>query len=111
MAGDEFVSALRAFDSHERGILLQWATGLDFELSAAMREEFGDLLGLPVPWRAYVAMDYTLDWLYAAMRQYLKPRRAPSLPPPVATSSSVLRSGYARLLSGLACAVIPQSPA
>ncbi len=76
MAGDNFTGALRAFDSHERGILLQWATGLDFELSEAMQAALGDLLDLQVPRRAFVGLDFTLVWLYAARRQYLVPAQA-----------------------------------
>ncbi len=70
MSNNDYIRALRAFDSHERGILLQWATGLDFQLSEALRGALGELLDLQVPQRAYVAMDYTLDWLHAGLRTY-----------------------------------------
>lgn len=67
-----FATALRSFDSHERGVLLQWATGSDFELSSQIRRELSVALApVQVPPRAFVAMDYTLDWLFAATRQYL----------------------------------------
>jgi len=36
-SGGEFAEALRAYDSHERGILLQWAMGADFALSHRLR--------------------------------------------------------------------------
>lgn len=68
-----FVDGLRAFDSHERGILLQWATGTDFALSSQLRTDLGTALRLEVPDRAFVAMDYTLDWLYAAAVRFTSP--------------------------------------
>ncbi len=72
-----FVDALKAFDSHERGILLQWSTGADFRLSADLRGQLGETLEpLTVPATAFVAMDYTLDWMYAAVRRYLEPQTA-----------------------------------
>lgn len=70
ITGNDFIGALRSFDSHERGILLQWATGADFALSVDLRQQLGGLLALDIPERAFVAMDYTLDWLYAAMRLF-----------------------------------------
>jgi hypothetical protein len=62
-----FVETLRKFDSHERGILLQWALGGPFVLSAALRAELDEHLPNPIPDNAYVAMDYVLDWLSASM--------------------------------------------
>lgn len=73
MAASSFVEVLRAFDSHERGILLQWAMGTDFAISSRLRSDLGTALRSDVPERALVAMDYTLDWLYAASRQYVSP--------------------------------------
>src|SRR4051812_47521961 len=62
-------------DSHERPILLQWATGTQFRLADDVRKEVGAAVGgVHVPPDAYVAMDYTLDWLYAAVRWYLDAR-------------------------------------
>src|SRR3954453_20215552 len=67
-----FIDALRAFDSHERGILLQWATS-QFRLDRDLCASLGDLCRTPVPDNAFVAMDYTLDWLYAALHFYRDP--------------------------------------
>lgn len=65
-----FVETLRSFDGHERGILMQWAMGTDFAPSSDLRRDLGKLLPVDIPGRAFVAMDYTLDWLYAAMQRY-----------------------------------------
>ncbi|MEP9364011.1 hypothetical protein ABLE68_13665 [Nocardioides sp. CN2-186] len=59
---------LRAFDSHERGILLQWIAGQDFILSDEVRRTIGAAIERVIPEAPFVAMDYTLDWLYAAVR-------------------------------------------
>lgn len=61
------VDALRLFDSHERGLLLTWATGSGPRLGDRAREAIGQAVG-EVPRDAHVATDYTLDWLYAALR-------------------------------------------
>ncbi len=61
------MEALSAFDSHERGILLQWAAGGSFAVSDDLRATLGAGLGVKVPRQPYVAMDYTLDWLHAAL--------------------------------------------
>lgn len=82
MAVSSFVDSLRAFDSHERGILLQWAMGADFALSSRLRTDLGRALRLDVPDRAFVAMDYTLDWLYAATLQFTSPDAQMPLPWP-----------------------------
>jgi len=61
-------NALSALDSHERPILLQWATGQRFAVAEHLRASLGAALDLEVPADAFVAMDYNLDWLYAATR-------------------------------------------
>lgn len=63
----DYVKTLRSFDSHERGILLQWALGRDFELAEAVRAELSSMIQRDIPGDAFVAMDYTLDWLFAAI--------------------------------------------
>jgi hypothetical protein len=63
-----FVENLKLLDSHERPILLRWALGQsDLALAEGVRELIGEAVGLTVPPDAFVAMDYTLDWLYAAI--------------------------------------------
>jgi len=69
----DFVKVIQAFDSHERGILFQWSAGSPFVLSAQLRQRLGDAVQVDVPGDAYVAMDYTLDWLHAAITCYLDP--------------------------------------
>ena len=60
-----FVDVIKGFDSHERGILFQWAAGAPFCISAKLRESLEDKLRFAIPSAPFVAMDYTLDWLYA----------------------------------------------
>lgn len=67
-----YVENLRLFDSHERGILLQWATGRPFGLDERVREQIGERIDREVPGNAFVAMDFTLDWLYAAVQTTLE---------------------------------------
>lgn len=74
-----FVDLLRAFDSHERGILFQWAAGEPFAISEALQRTLSQTLGVQVPRRPFVAMDYTIDWLHAAMTCF-RDRRAWSEP-------------------------------
>lgn len=64
---DDYIENLRSFDSHERPILLAWATGSPLTVSEAAREQIGAAIGLTVPKDAFVAMDYLFDWLYAAI--------------------------------------------
>lgn len=68
-----FLEVLKAFDSHERGILFHWASGSPFSLSPLRREKLFKTLGTPVPEKPFMAMDYTLDWLHAALTCYLDP--------------------------------------
>jgi hypothetical protein len=70
---ETFTDTLRSFDSHERGILLQWVTGRPFALSPDLRRQLDKELGLSVPESAYVAMDYALDWLGAAVKCHADP--------------------------------------
>ncbi|WP_130014794.1 hypothetical protein [Serinicoccus sediminis] len=57
---------LAALDSHERPILFQWATQRSFALGEDVRAQLGAAIDREIPTDAFVAMDYTLDWLYAA---------------------------------------------
>jgi hypothetical protein len=68
-----FVDIIRSFDSHERGILFQWAAGSPFSISEALRGDLSVALKAPVPENPFVAMDYTLDWLHAALTCFSNP--------------------------------------
>jgi hypothetical protein len=57
---------LASLDSHERPILFQWATQRAFALGEDVRAHLGSAIDREIPADAFVAMDYTLDWLYAA---------------------------------------------
>lgn len=57
---------LESLDSHERPILFQWATGRRFEIGDEVRGQLEKTIHRKIPADAFVAMDYTLDWLYAA---------------------------------------------
>lgn len=72
MASSEFVESLRRFDSHERGLVMQWAAGEPFHVGPALRAAVGGATGTQPPADAFVAMDYTMDWLYAAVRTTLE---------------------------------------
>lgn len=69
----KFVDVIKAFDSHERGILFQWVAGSPFGISSPLREALTELLGLKIHNEPFLAMDYTLDWLHAALTCYLEP--------------------------------------
>ena len=63
------IENLRLLDSHERGLLLQWTADEPFRLGEPIRAEVARLTGSrPAP-DAFIAMDYTLDWLYAAVQR------------------------------------------
>lgn len=63
-----FQDTLARFNRKERYLLLEWALGAkDFPLSDQFRSELGTEIGVDVPDRVFVAMDYHLDWLYAAL--------------------------------------------
>ena len=68
-----FEEVIKAFDSHERGILFQWAAEGPFALSPSRCQALSELVGVRIPARPYLAMDYTLDWLHAAITCYLTP--------------------------------------
>jgi hypothetical protein len=75
MAVQGLVENLRSFDSHERGLLLDWATGSPMTLDKAVRDAIDVKIGRKPPADAFVAIDYTLDWLYAATRWTLEPAK------------------------------------
>jgi hypothetical protein len=81
MRVQRFVESLRAFDSHERGLLLAWALGSPFALCEDVRRRIGEVVGRVPPHWAFVAMDYTLNWLYAATRWSLNPESRQSPQP------------------------------
>ena len=68
-----FRRCLERFDSHERGILLQWMSGKSFVIGDELNTQLEKMLGEKVPSDAFVAMDFTLDWLYAAVRCWHDP--------------------------------------
>ena len=64
------LDALGAFNRRERFILVGWALDrLTFPLGHEFRDELSKLVGMhpPLPADAYVAMDYNLNWLCAAL--------------------------------------------
>jgi hypothetical protein len=64
----DLVQRLRAFNRKERFLLVGQALGNPtFALGEGFREDLSCLLRREVPSSAYCAMDYHLDWLYAAL--------------------------------------------
>jgi hypothetical protein len=64
------LNAPGAFNRRERFILVRWALDrLTFPLGHEFRDELSRLIGMhsPLPADAYVAMDYNLNWLCAAL--------------------------------------------
>ena len=62
----DLIEHLRSFNRKERFILLREALGGD-RLGDTFRKRLGDCIGVPVPTKAFVAMDYHLDWLQMAL--------------------------------------------
>lgn len=66
---DLLIQWLRQLNWKERYYLIEHALGTDgFKLSPKFREQLGDEIGFAVPAGAFAAMDYHLDWLYAALK-------------------------------------------
>jgi hypothetical protein len=64
----ELEQKLAHFNRKERFLLVGQALGnAGFTVGAAFRDTLAELLGRPVPHDAYCAMDYHLDWLFAAV--------------------------------------------
>jgi len=64
----DFLHHLREFNTKERYHLLRFAIGgEDWPLSPGFKDALKEGLGLTVPPCAYWAIDYHLDWLYAAL--------------------------------------------
>lgn len=62
------IEIIKNFNSKERFFLAGQILGNPaFSLSREFREKLGDKLGISIPAYAFSAMDYHLDWLYAAM--------------------------------------------
>ena len=62
------IEFLKAFNRKERFFLVADALGKpDFELSPEFKQKLERALGLRVPNDAFVAMDYHLSWIYAAV--------------------------------------------
>lgn len=65
----ELVEHLRAFNRKERFLLVgQALDNPQFALGESFRDTLSSLLDRSVPSDAYCAMDYHLDWLYAALK-------------------------------------------
>src|SRR5437867_10824481 len=64
---NRFLELLTRFNRKERFYLIGMALGnRDFRLSDDFREQLAARLALPVREDSFVAMDYHLNWLYAA---------------------------------------------
>jgi hypothetical protein len=62
------IETSRSFNRKERFYLVGKALGNEnFQLSKAFRDQLGSAIGVSVPSSAFCAMDYHLDWLYAAL--------------------------------------------
>src|SRR5690348_8428986 len=62
------LETLASLNRKERFYLVGWALGNPtFRLSDEFRQQLGDQLGVVAPEHAFAAMDYHLDWLYAAL--------------------------------------------
>ena len=62
------IKHLKLFDRKERFILLSKLLGMEtFRLDPGFAESLEQLLNVPVPDDAFVAMDYHLDWLQMAL--------------------------------------------
>ena len=63
-----FIELLEKFNRKERFFLLGWSLGhRRFRGSSAFLKSISSLLGIEIPTKAFVAMDYHLSWLYASV--------------------------------------------
>jgi hypothetical protein len=63
------LTALRSFNRKERFLLLQWVLDRPgFPLGEGFRMKLEEACELELSGETVVAMDYHLDWLYAALR-------------------------------------------
>ena len=60
------IELLDCFNRKERFFLISQALG-SFQLSDNFRRDLGAVIGLTIPHGAFIAMDYHLDWLTAAL--------------------------------------------
>lgn len=64
----ELIDALRAFNRKERFLLVGWALdNPSFTLGYEFRRALEAATGIAIPPDAFVAMDYHINWLYAAL--------------------------------------------
>lgn len=62
-----FINNLQRFNRKERYFLIGMALGNpEFKLNSAFRQQLSKKYGLAVPDAAFVAMDYHLNWIFAA---------------------------------------------
>lgn len=67
----DLIDLLKQFNRKERYFLIRQALGVEeFQLSDKFRKELGCKIGVEIPCDAFVAMDYHLDWVAAALRIY-----------------------------------------
>ena len=63
-----FFELLEKFNRKERFFLLGWSLGnRRFRASSTFLRSISSLLGIEIPSKAFVAMDYHLSWLYASV--------------------------------------------
>ena len=83
----DLLNWLKTFNSKERFFLIGQALGnQSFELDQKFRDELSQKIKISVPKRAFVAMDYHLDWIYAALFKSCKP----DVDEPIANDGSIL---------------------
>ena len=64
----EVIKWLKTFNAKERYFLLAYAQDQEeLKLGPFFRGQLSQKLGVVVPEDAFIAMDYHLDWLYAAL--------------------------------------------
>jgi len=77
------VENLKMLNRKERFFLIGEALGnRDFKLDSGFRGRLGRTLGLTVPDDTFVAMDYHLNWLYAALMLTYRPQEGGCYPDP-----------------------------
>ena len=65
---------LKLLNSKERFFLVSYAfDNADFVVSSAFRQQLSSVLAITVPADAFAAMDYHLDWLFAAIQKATQP--------------------------------------
>ena len=79
------IDYLRRLDRKERFAVLREVLGFDREtpcLAPGFRDKLGACIGVEVPERAFLAMDYHLDWIQLALHLAENPDIEPEIPFP-----------------------------